>query len=84
MMPKKEFAYFIRYLKDKGLYSQFKHFAYQLERRSNLSFNEYLEKTEKNSAQILLECILLEPTGISGIWHSAYLEYRKIYTIWKK
>ncbi len=83
-MPKKELAYFIRYLKDKGLYSQFKHFAYQLERRSNLSFNEYLEKTEKNSVQILLECFLWDTIEISYIWHSAYLEYHKIYTIWKK
>lgn len=76
-MTKTEYNFFIRYIKEIGLYSEFiKEIKRQPSRRYNKPLKEYCKKI--HSTQIIMNCIHW-PTAVHNIWHRKYNEYIDFY-----
>lgn len=77
-MVKKEYNFFIRYLKDKGLYAEFfKEIKRQPDRRSNVPFKKYCEGIA--STDILMNCICWGDARLTDLWKEQWYKYDEFF-----
>jgi hypothetical protein len=85
-MDKKEYNFFIRYLKDQGLYTEFfKEIKRQPDRRYDVPFKKYCERIA--STNILMDCICWGTARLSlwgEQWHKYNNFFEKNYTKYEK
>lgn len=75
MIPKKEVNFFMRFLKNKGLYYVFLQDLRRSESFGKNNFHRFIETRKKgNSVCILMECLLWSESLFIN-WHNIYSEY---------
>ena len=76
-MDKKEYNFFIRYLKDQGLYIEFfMEIKRQPYRRLGIPFKKYCERI--SSTNILMNCICWA-TARQSLWREQWHKYNKFF-----
>jgi hypothetical protein len=75
MIPKEELKFFIRFLKDKGLYYAFLKDLRRSEPFGKENFHQFIDRAESGgSTNIIMNCILWVESLFPN-WHDIYSEY---------
>jgi hypothetical protein len=78
MVPKNDIKFFIRFLKDKGVYNAFKRDLNTSP--GGVSYFDFINKknTRLDAAEIIMYCIVWDTAAYPG-WGDLYREFRKKY-----